>query len=123
MEICFGWHLYFVYLTAYTPIMRQRSKNIIFLYALLLISVTFCGAQTTLPDSLRTLISNSKDQAQKLKAYKALGSYYALKDFDSSSLFAQAGMSLASELKDSLSWAMMITTLGEAEYFRGNYQK
>ncbi len=102
---------------------KARPHRLYIIFTLLLFAVHFCEAQKNTADSLRGVIANSKNQKDQLKAFTDLTNYYSLKDFDSSKFFAETGMKLAIQLKDSLSWAGLISSLGEAEYFRGDYQK
>lgn len=91
-----------------------------FIFCCMISIISIAGAQPDM-DSLQNIISNSKNDKEKIKAYKKLAAVLVLKDFDATLFNATAGIVVAKKLKDSLSLAELQKTTGLAYYFKGNY--
>jgi two-component system, NarL family, sensor kinase len=93
----------------------------IFRAVLILILLTTTASAQFNYDSLRSVISSSADNKEKLKAYKMLSTALLIKDFDESRAIAVEGISLAEKLQDYSSLSELKRLIGLSWYFKGSY--
>jgi two-component system, NarL family, sensor kinase len=98
----------------------QKLKISLFSF-LLLTSCHFGKAQQYLIDSLRFVINNSSNNAEKIKSLFILQEKFLSKDFDECLATAKAGELLAKKTGDSSSHGGFQNAIGKAYYFKGNY--
>ena len=97
-----------------------RYKKI-FLFFLFNIVALIANAQAANIDSLKFIIKFNAENAEKIKAYKALANAMLFKDFDECQAAAVAGAVLAEKLKDPGSLAEFKKYTGLSWYFKGSY--
>ena len=93
----------------------------VFLFFLFNIVALFANAQTGNTDSLKFIIKFNAENAEKVKAYKALANAMLFKDFDECQAAAVKGAALAEKLKDPASVAELKKYTGLSWYFKGSY--
>ena len=98
----------------------QRKQKIAWLFLLTLYSCA-AEAQQYMIDSLNFVISNSKSDPEKIKAYFLLQEKLLFKDFDQCLAASQNGAALARKINDSSSYGGFQDAIGRAYYFKGNY--
>lgn len=99
--------------------MFKYKQVFFFLYFTLTACIT--NAQAANTDSLKFIIKFNADNAEKVKAYKALANAMLFKDFDECQAAAVAGAVLAEKLKDPASLADCKKYTGLSWYFKGSY--
>ena len=93
----------------------------VFLFFLVNIVALFANAQAGNTDSLKFIIKFNAENAEKVKAYKALANAMLLKDFDECQAAAVKGAALAEKLKNPASVAELKKYTGLSWYFKGTY--
>jgi signal transduction histidine kinase len=102
--------------------MLLKFNNLFF--SLLLLSVCFCSnAQDKTIDRLRSVITSSVKDEEKLSAYIQLSGKISFISFNETIKVAEQGLELASKLKDSLAYAELSRNMGVSYYFKGDYEK
>ena len=96
-----------------------KYKVFFFLYFTITACIT--NAQPANTDSLKFIIKFNADNAEKVKAYKALANALLFKDFGECQAAAVAGALLADKLKDPASLAECKKYTGLSWYFKGSY--
>ncbi len=91
-------------------------RSFILLYLLLLP----CCLVAQQGDSLLRVAESGTPQA-KLAAYKTLAASLVTKNFTASVQYGGQGMTIARALKDTVAMAELHSIMGEAQYFKGNY--
>lgn len=97
-----------------------RYKKVFF-FLLFAIVAQVANAQDTNIDSLKFIIQFSAENAEKVKAYKALANAMIFKDFDECQAASVAGGVLAEKLNDPASVAEFKKYTGLSWYFKGSY--
>lgn len=97
-----------------------KNKQVFF-FLLFNIVALFANAQAGNTDSLKFIIKFNAENAEKVKAYKALANAMLFKDFDECQAAAVAGAALAVKLKDPASVAEFKKYTGLSWYFKGSY--
>jgi two-component system, NarL family, sensor kinase len=85
------------------------------------ITVFSANAQTDNIDSLQFIIKFNAENAEKVKAYKALAQAMMFKDFDACQAANKTGARLAEKLNDPASLSELKKLSGMAWYFKGAY--
>jgi two-component system NarL family sensor kinase len=80
-------------------------------------------AQDTTVDSLRSSISRTTNDNDKLKAYVLLTSKLSHISFNETVKVGEEGLVLANKLDDSLATAEITHSMGVSNYFKGEYEK
>jgi len=93
----------------------------VFFFLLFNIAALTANAQGGNVDSLKFIIKFNAENAEKVKAYKALANAMIFKDFDECQAAAVAGAALAEKLKDPASVAELKNYTGLSWYFKGSY--
>ncbi|MFZ1454023.1 MAG: hypothetical protein WAT20_15055, partial [Ferruginibacter sp.] len=97
-----------------------KNKQVFLIFIFNLVAL-FANAQGGNTDSLKFIIKFNADNAEKVKAYKALANAMLFKDFDECQAAAVKGAALAEKLKDPASVAELKKYTGLSWYFKGSY--
>lgn len=91
----------------------------LYLSAILLISCISLSKAANVDSLVRIATSGTKQQ--RLSAYKTLAVHYITHDFDKAITYGKEGIAVARSSGDSVVIGELLNIIGDAEYFRGNY--
>jgi signal transduction histidine kinase/putative heme iron utilization protein len=91
-----------------------------FSFLLFLFVSSNCQSQVN-TDSLRDIVNGNGSYKDRINASIKFAQFYVLRDFDSTVESTNEGLRLARKNSDSVSVAELKSAIGQAHYFRGNY--
>jgi signal transduction histidine kinase/Tfp pilus assembly protein PilF len=102
---------------------KTLCSNVIFLVVVLVSLQINAFAQAHREDSLRSLITISKEDTNKVNALAALARMYRFSKTDTAEMLAKQGLVLAEKIEYSKGQADCLSNLGVCSYARSNYRQ